>query len=190
MTSLAFTAGAVWSPADCVILALDPATRTGYALLRSRPEGIEWRASGSVRSIERLDFVRGLIQQAVGVADLEDAKLVVVHETWLAGNRRLTPATVAGMAAAWGVWNAELLRVGVPKRRIISCPMGRWSARILGRAALKTEERHRLSIAIAQARYRRPANAEDHDEAAALCIGTWAANAAEVHAVLPRRRRN
>lgn len=82
----------------------------------------------------------------------------------------------------------------VPKRRIVRVPVGRWSAKILGAAALTTEQRRARSIAVANARTRRTDSRAitraitSHDEGAAVCVGLYAARSPEVGRVLPKGR--
>lgn len=171
------TAGASYSPLPCVVLAIDPGTTSGWAVLT--PEG-RWQLGvlgPDARHAARL-LVVAIATDAVVVHGLP---LVVVAERWA---MRWRPA--GAPRESWGQWLSALDEAGVPRRRIVRVNVGRWSARLLGGMALTTEQRQSRSVLVAKARFGLDVT---HDEAAALLMALWGSRAGEVARVLPKPKR-
>ncbi|MCC6649097.1 MAG: hypothetical protein IT374_26450 [Polyangiaceae bacterium] len=167
---------AAYQPHECAILSIDPGEVSGWALLVT---GLVCASGTAAGSTERASA----IARAVNKAHFWSRPLVVVAETW---PRRMRGGVPTGALSAWSLWRESLAESGIPKRRVVRVHVGRWSAAILGGAALTTEQRRARSIA--RARHETARESIDHDEAAAICIGIYASRSPEVAKVLPKRR--
>lgn len=169
----------------CVILAIDPGETSGWAVMRGG------HVPGTLTSKPACGATSGsagraeAINTAVAFAKWQGLPLVVVAETW---PRRMAGGLRVGAFASWQGWREALAEAKVPKRRIVRAQMARWSAKVLGSAFLTTEARRARSLVVANARFGLALGPDDHDVAAALCLGIYATHAAEVGAVLPKGR--
>lgn len=161
----------------CVILAVDPAATSGWALVYaspSVPSAQVWQHGVAETWIHRSDACA----RAHGVAHALGRPLVVVAETWRVsggkqgreGRASWNSATIAGLGTSWGLWLAELQRLDVPERRIVRVDTGTWGQVVLGRSRMTTEQRHAASQLRARAVLGHDVTP---DEAAALCLGLW-----------------
>lgn len=165
-------------PHNCVLLAIDPAATSGYAVFA--PAGpIE---SGTAKTIADLESVVALAQRE---AEAHELPLIVVGEEWV-GVGKLTAKTVAGMGAAWGRWAAVLEQAEHPKRRTLRLSTGTWRKRAYGKSRGKTEAFKAWAMAYVAARFR--VRLKSDDEAEAVVIGDVAMRSPEVAAVLPGRK--
>lgn len=169
-------------PHRCVVLAVDPGDPSGWSI---------WAAGRYVQSGEvdpheadALDRVIAALPLLCTMTDPDHCPAVLVLERpW---SRRVLGPSRALWAKAWE-------RAGYSARRIVRAWPSRWRSQLLGTGGRMNTEQHRtvegahaLSVVVAQTG--REA-AIRHDEAAAICIGHWAARAGEVSKVIPRSYR-
>ena len=165
----------------CVILAVDPGAKSGWAIF---DRGRYVTSGVATRSLGR----KVAIDSATDQAKMSGLPLVIVAEKWTAGGLHANPATMAGLGAAWGMWAEAIEEAGIPKARIVRVFPQTWRAAILQpRRGTKSEVLKAMSVVRAQA-ITGMADV-NHDEADAVCIGLWATKAAVVAAKIPKRRR-
>ena len=164
----------------CVVLAIDPGKVSGWAVLA---RGV-LTASGTARThVDRRDAV----SSATRTAHEASLPVIVVGEQWTPGGKFAGARTMAGLGAQWGLWQAAFEELAVPKRRVLRVHTQTWRAAILGGGfGVKTAEWD----ARAQRRASQTAgvHVDDDNEADAICIGLWAARAAKVGDVVPKRK--
>lgn len=173
---------------DFHILAIDPGKVSGVAL------AIGSRVVDVVRvtcAAER----RGIVLDALTVAEREGAPLVVVVEQWTVGaghsrakdgKTRWTPATMLGLGAQRGRWLEALDLAGVPASRIVSVTPAEWRAVLSPLPRRTTEQAKASAIVIARGLLGREVGP---DEAEAACIARWASSAAVVREAAAKRVR-
>lgn len=172
-------------PHEVVVLAIDPGEKAGAAVLvRGRVTDVLAIRPGA----EPL-----AVELAKTVARDAALPLVVVAEKWSNHGVFGGARTQRGLGAAWGRWDGALLAGGIPRRVVVRVLPRTWQAKIVSGIALPRE---RLAAAVASVADRAlrqdpdaplPANLT-LDQAAAVCIGLWAARAGEVAAVMPKPR--
>jgi hypothetical protein len=162
---------------ECVVLAIDPGARSGFAVF----ERGALLASGSLLPSEsRVEVAR----EAARLSEASGLPLVAVAEKWTAGGWR-SAASMIGTGAAWGVWLGALGEIGQPNRRIVRVTTQAWRKAVLG---MNARAGHDALKAASQLRARTVVGREvGHDEADAVCIGLWASYADEVGNVVPKR---
>lgn len=168
------------------VLGIDPGRASGWGLVRDdSPSPGVWIATGIAKTAADR---ASAIQTAKGMAEQDGVPLIVVGERWQGGWRkdRSSARTVSGIGAQWGRWQEALEAAGIPKRRILRVGQSTWRAKVIGgRVARTTEQWDHAMIMAARVFYGVEVTA---DEAAALLIARWGTRAAEVEAVLPKRR--
>jgi hypothetical protein len=179
-------------PHDCVILAIDPGKTSGWAVRGPRhSHEAEMIASGECSDGS---MAVALIHAAKAVADKTKRPLIVVAETWTTGDRvqdrRMQAATLLGLGAAWGQWQAALREAGLPKSRIVRVNVATWRAKVIGGPMARTSEEWKAAaMRIASGMYpnldrallqRDRERKIGPDEAEALCIMHWATHAGAV----------
>lgn len=159
-------------PWCCSVLSVDTAKNSGWAMWRDG----ELLDSGEVDTSDSAaldtivtDFV---LSSKEGV---ERARVLVLERPW-GGN---TP-TVIGLAMARERWERAWKDAGEAKMRILSVHPSTWRAKTLGnvRGLKRPEIRERERRAAVQISGKYSGDLGD-DECAALCIGKWAAFAAD-----------
>jgi hypothetical protein len=179
------------APHECVVLAIDTAQRSGWAVYVCG----ELVSSGEV---DVLDPSKSTDE--CGVSGW-DADRVCLHALWevafsLDWDAPYSEAVLVferpfrgTTQGQWiGAWKAAWARLGGHKRRMVGVYPSSWRARVLGPGwsrALRDDVR-RAERSLAQSiagRYVGP------DEATAVLIGRWGVRAGETAAVLPKRRR-
>lgn len=176
--------GAMIDP-PLIILGIDPARRSGWAITRD----YAYLQHGLATTATHRAYA---IKTARELAAVYETPLIVIGERWQGGwaKGRGHARTISGVGAQWGRWQEALEAAGIPKRRILRVGQSTWRARVIGgRVARKTEEWDRVMVASAKALY--PDLAFywlKPDEAAALLICRWGTRAPEVQAVLPKKR--
>lgn len=179
---------------DPIVLALDPGKRvTGVALLTSAETVAQYGVAK--KQPEREAFVRA----AVELAALERRPLRCVAETWdpprhrrkrtfqgaerVEFDQKWTYETVLGMGAGWGLWLAELLRVGIREKDILRVTPNVWRDAVFGKRRGKDTDAAKLQALIfARHVFHMPLSEDleeakrrgDTDAAEAACIGAWA----------------
>lgn len=167
-------------PLPCVVLGIDPARVSGWSIFA--------RGKYVTSGVAKTQADREL---AVRIANAEsggeDIPLVVVAERWNPGGKWYT-ATKVGIGTAWGLWLAELERIGLPKRRVVRVYPQTWRAAVLGMGGrgATTEACHQAALARANTLHH--ASATSSDEAEAIAIAEWGTRSGEVAAVLPKRK--
>lgn len=167
-------------PWRCVVLALDAAECTGWALyVLGKLEG-----SGEfpIYSDEGVAEVVRVVERAKGAALAIGVPWVCVVEATWGGRMGL------GTPAAVGYWTFALRNAQLPRARIGEVYPATWRARTLPRgmhAAKRDDVRacEQLTASAFAARTVGP------DEAPAILIGKWATQAGEVGAMLPKNAR-
>ena len=168
-----------YSPIPAVILAIDPGATSGWALYSAD----RCIASGIAKTHEQRVM-------AIEIAQTEETRaklrLIVVAEKWSPGGRWYT-ATMTGIGAAWGMWQAALEACEVPKVRVVRVYPQAWRSRVLtGRRGVKTE----VWDLMAQRRARQEVGHDvGDDEADAICMGAWALRAEAVRAKVEKKGR-
>jgi hypothetical protein len=170
-------------PNPCVILAVDAGREAGAAILM--PDGVlAWavKPGGEDR----------VVAVAVACAEKFGLPLVVVRETWTSGrfgqgDRRMNPATIAGLASAWGRWEGALLARGVSARSIVKVNSQTWKAATIG-CAFGRKSAENKALAVQRARVVFGIEPPSEDAAEALCMAEWGAHAGEVAKAIPKRR--
>jgi hypothetical protein len=146
----------------CVILAVDPAATSGWALLVG---GSDPRGHRVGIATEWQDRMAAAVDASHLASDL-GPPLVVVAETWPG----LRGTALAGLGAQWGKWLAELERLDVPDGRIVRVDTGTWRKTVLGITRQSGEASKRAAMMRAHAVLGHDVTA---DEAEALCIGLF-----------------
>lgn len=169
-----------YDPIPVTILAIDPGRTSGWAVFAFD----RCIASGTATTHDQRVL-------AIEIAQAEESrsgrKLIVVAEKWAPGGRWYT-ATMTGIGAAWGMWQAALESCGVPAARIVRVYPQTWRAKVLGGGwGVKSDEWALRAAKRAEMETGHPCS---DDEAEAVCIGAWALRADTVRDKAPGRRRN
>lgn len=171
-----------WKPWPCVILAIDPGARGGWAI------GIEGRriASGVAASAEQRTSAIALAVRLQ--TEVQPARfLVVAAEKWQRGGWR-SFESIVGTGAAWGRWAEQLELIAFPATRIVRVVPKTWRAPTIGQVKGGREMQKRAATWRARGVFK--LTAVEPDEAEALCIMEWASRAPEVLEVLPKKLRD
>lgn len=183
-------------PWRCVVLGVDTATRSGWAV---RTAGKLVR-SGEV-STEDDDEMEWIARTTVATALLQHLIPVLVLERPWGGN----DAMLIGLGAARGAWLRAWRRAQQPKSRVVRVYPASWRARVLGGGAHALARDVVRPIEMQAALHECCTCNASHmqtvrvscrgcielgpDEAAAILISKWAAHAEPVGKVLPERVR-
>lgn len=198
------------SALPCVILAIDAAQKSGWAVLRPRlkPGGRELMhkvvASGVVKADRPADCM-AVITTALGEpmhhslhlsADQEPVTrpydfVVAIERSLSIPGREKSRAVATGLGANVGRWRTYLDLCEVPKARRIELEPRDWRRSVYGSSSLKKIARPALGagldpsriwkdIAVTRARAVWHYLGSDPDEAEAILIGEWATRAAKV----------
>jgi hypothetical protein len=156
------------TPWPCVILAVDTATRSGWSL---------WRHGRLVDSgeVDVLDdgAARGVVSRARGAAASGDPVVLVLERPW--SQKNFGPAK-----AIWGrAWD-DL--APVKSHRLQVYPQT-WRGALFGKVKKGMARDYEWARAVMLTNNQQMG----HDEAAAICIGSWACYAGQLGEVLPRR---
>ena len=168
-----------YDPIPVTILAIDPGRTSGWAVFAFD----RCIASGTAKTHDQRML-------AIEIAQAEESrskrKLIVVAEKWSPGGRWYT-ATMTGIGAAWGMWQAALESCGVPAARIVRVYPQTWRAKVLGGGwGVKSDEWALRAAKRAETETGHPCS---DDEAEAVCIGAWALRADAVRDKAPGRSR-
>ena len=168
-----------YDPIPVTILAIDPGRTSGWAVFAFD----RCIASGTATTHDQRVL-------AIEIAQAEESrsgrKLIVVAEKWAPGGRWYT-ATMTGIGAAWGMWQAALESRGVPNARIVRVYPQTWRAMVLGGGwGVKGDEWALRAAKRAEVETGHPCS---DDEAEAVCIGAWALRSDAVRDKAPSRRR-
>lgn len=169
-----------YDPIPVTILAIDPGRTSGWAVFAFD----RCIASGTATTHDQRVL-------AIEIAQAEESrsgrKLIVVAEKWAPGGRWYT-ATMTGIGAAWGMWQAALESCGVPAARIVRVYPSTWRHTVIGGGgrSIKGSEWALRAAKRAEIETGHPCS---DDEAEAVCIGAWALRADAVRDKAPGRRR-
>jgi hypothetical protein len=119
---------------------------------------------------------------AIELAGIEALPIVLVLEKPYGGNA----TTIAGIGAMRGRWIDAWESAGGKRTRVVSVATVTYRTRVFGGAASRWKRELARAREVAYARTVANTDA-GNDQAAAICIGTWAARAAEVAKKLPKR---
>ena len=174
-------------PHACVVLAVDPAKVSGWAIVARAPGTASELACGC-NTARTADARRRAAESAFAAAFIAGLPLVVCAERWSSHGAFGGARTQRGLGAAWGRWAEALEIAGVPKRRIVRVYAQTWAGAILsaGGRGWTRERREAASIAYVKRRFGIECGA---DEAAAVCLGVYGMHCAEVAAALPKARK-
>jgi len=167
-------------PHNCIILAIDPAETSGWAIF----EDGQLRLCGRCRSPS--DQLNSIVLRAVEISQIAGRTLVVVGEKW-------APYVTANLAPYWKPWDWALhdlkrdMKIR-PAPKVVRVNVSTWRAKIyggkVGRNVSKT-----MACECARQWYGLNISEEEHDMAEACMIGRWATLAPEVLEVIPKRFR-
>jgi len=167
-------------PWPCVILAVDTASNSGWAIYRNG----ELLDSGEQSTTDALAYidVSHQCRAALEYCDERDCSegVLVLERPWGGGWK-----AAAGLAIAAKMWRDGWANAGGSERRIVRVYPQTWRSSVLAVTRgpmLKLHERE-------FARRVKNSSAVGPDEAAAICIGRWACHAGEVGKVLPAKLR-
>lgn len=173
----------VYSPNRCVVLAIDPGAKAGAAI--SLPGKIV-SAYAALTGYEH-----NIVEMAIDLAANTELPLVVVRETWTMGRfgkgeSRMNPATLAGLATAWGRWEGALLSRGIKKKQIVKVNAQTWKARTIGCVFGRTSKGDKAA-AVQRSAAIFSGRIPSEDAADAICIAEWSWHAGEVEEAIPKR---
>jgi hypothetical protein len=150
---------------DGYILAVDPATKSGWAYFH----GSQYFGSGTITSAKgRHEIVRIWAERSAG------QPRVAVVETW--GPHWKSHTALARTAENRGRWLEHLALLDIP---VVGVKPETWRSRLLGKYGnARTKQFKELALTHASARIKRTITQDD--EAEAILIGIWATYATEV----------
>lgn len=169
----------------CVLLAIDPATTSGWALfLEGKP--VSWGALAASDS----NGIDAVLLQACELTSRTKLPLVVLGEDWGRGGV-MGLAQWQGLGAGWGAWRYACDRArakGLPvvESRVMRVTQTTWRA-AFGLSSLRREHVKAYSVRAARERLGITLTDEQHDTAEALLIGLWGARAGAVGSKLPAK---
>lgn len=177
----------MWIAWRCVVLAVDTATRSGWAVRA----GDRLVASGEAHTPDAGEL-DAIVHEAMGYSG---PVVLVLERAW--GNRT---NTLLALGAARERWVAAWRRAGLPERRVVPVYPATWRAKVLGGGAhaMARDDVRPLELASATgeviglrgvSRGTVPPPELGPDEAAAILISRWACRAPQVGAVLSKRVR-
>jgi len=165
------------APSRCVVLAVDTATRSGWAALTHGSDA--YLGFGEADTLDRA-ALSDIVRWAAAHARCQRVPVVLVLESPFGG----PVATLLGLGAARERWLAAWREYGLPARQVVSVVPSEWRARVLspgwaraGRAAVRAQEQAVAGATVGEL--------VRGDEAAAILIARWAMRAAKVARVLP-----
>lgn len=169
-------------PLPCVILGVDPAKISGWAIMC---DGELMDLGALDRSKQNVDTI---VRQALGYARFRKQPLVMIGEnTTIPGRRR------SGIDGAWSDWRFALERhysefVRFPKNPIFLRVMtNTWRKRTLGMGNMKKHIAKWMAVETVNRKFDLELSHGEHDAAEACCIAWYGAHAREVQDLLPLR---
>lgn len=145
-----------------VVLAIDPATRSGWAIVHADTGQLLHFGTCT----KRQGGIGKVIEKAVHIAGLIGARLDAVREVWSPHGWQGTALYACATAGGW--WEAMAAAVGVEMTEVLT---DTWRARVLGKGGQRsTKQWDAAACAYVKARWGVDVN---RDEAAACCIAAW-----------------
>lgn len=183
----------------CVVLGIDPGSAAGYAIVsptKSTVFGPDERArvvSYTVHESGAAKPTPEVFERARACAHGLGLPLMIAGEKWHAGSKRddptMTPATVAGLGAAWGRWDMCRDIAKIPESRVVRCFPEEWRGRVFGAEGrqryVKSAEWKRRAKHYVFTLFARTCGS---DEAEAICIAIWALHSGRVGEKIPKRK--
>lgn len=162
---------------DCIVLALDPANTTGWAIwIRGK-----YHASGEFEI-----FTGDGVRECVRVVDIARDLSLSLQIPWVAmAERSFGGHMGTSETSALGFWRFALLNAQLLPGRVGLVYPSQWRARILGRGMGSKPREEIRPIEQAHARTTTSKKTIGEDEAPAVCVGEWAAKAGETALLLP-----
>ena len=168
-------------PWKCVVLALDAAAKTGwavYALGKLADSGeFKIHTDAGVSETFRVVNIAKTFALQLGVP-----WVAIIEASW--GGHM-----AAGKTPATGWWTLALRNAQLPIARIGDVYPSTWRARTLPRGMASAARDDVRACEVAAARAIKGGRDVGHDEAPAILIAKWAAQAGEVGAMLPKNAR-
>ena len=165
---------------EVVILAIDPATKSGWCIWS--PQG--YHGYGEVNVFAADNQIDYIIKKAKEIASNQGLPLFVVAEKWTPHG--LGNQSYAGLCATWGVWKYAIDNNGIKKKHLVRVYPQTWRTWSLGRKGIKREMLKKISINVASALV---GEAVQSDNAAdAINISRWAQCSWNVGGKVPSRQ--
>lgn len=165
-------------PWECVVLAIDTARRSGYAVYARGQLG----ESGEFDTLDNEPTLERVVTNAVERADSLKLPIVLVLEAPYGGSVEV----IAALGVARERWLREWRRAGQAPARVVKVMPSQWRGPVLGsawvgqpREAVRAQE-----MLVAKTLVKFPPGP---DEAAAILIGRWGAHAARVGRAIGKR---
>lgn len=168
-----------------VILGIDPAATSGWALLAPSKGPAALLGHGTTTRTHKGAAER---RRVVEAADLHarsfGVPLVVVREDWAGrwsprrGKGGTNTRTVAGLGAAWGEWSQVLLERRIPHARIVKVTTGEWRRALFGVSRLPSGAWDAMAANYVRAGW--GAKGLTDDEAEAVCVAAWGQHAPQI----------
>lgn len=168
------------TPHNCIILAVDPAETSGWAIF----EDGHLRLCGRCKSpSQQLDSI---VMRAVEISLVANRTLVMVGEKW-------APYVTANLAPYWKPWDWALAGIKQemtlrPAPKVVRVNVSTWRSKIFG-GKVGRDVAKQMACECARQWYGLNISEEEHDMAEAIMIGRWATLAPEVFQVIPKRYR-
>jgi hypothetical protein len=162
-----------YKPHECIILGLDPATKTGWSIFVNG----EYEDSGVARNLQQRCEV---LEKLRAIALNEELPVVVVAEDWTPGDWKSWKA-ISGIFESWGRWDEQLNLTGFTD--IVRVLVQTWRSDIFGRGAKRMNRKTAKAMARARVKSVYHLNVSS-DEAEAILIGEWGCRAGEVGELL------
>lgn len=168
-----------------IVLGIDCARTSGWCIMRRTADLLSSRAGSGV--VTRADQRAEVVQAAIRLGSELGERVAVVYERHTVGpSVRWTPDVMLGMGEARGRWMEQLELAGVPRSHIIGVTPATWRRATLPPCG---RDRAALKAAAVMSCKARGWPVESDDEAEAILIAWWGAQAsAEVRALATRRR--
>jgi len=172
-----------WAALCAVVLGVDTATRSGWAI--RDPTRLVWSGECDTHDWGELDAI---VRLALDRATLLRVPAVLVLERPWGGSLQVLPA----LGAARERWDVAWSRAGQPRSRRVLVWPATWRARVLARGShcAKRDVVRAAELAAARNEVSAAHAAQlGADEAAAILIARWATHAPAVALALPKRWR-
>jgi hypothetical protein len=151
---------------EVVILAVDPATKSGWCIWS--PDG--YHSYGEANVYSESGRIESIVNEALALATEKNLPLFVVAEKWT--SHGLGNQAYAGLCATWGIWKWAIDRAGIKKKNVVRVFPQTWRTWTLGRGGLRREQLKMISINVAS---RLVGETVDSDNTAdAINIARWA----------------
>lgn len=148
---------------EVIILAIDPATKSGWCIWS--PLG--YHAYGEVNVFSQDNQIDRIVREAKRISEEQGLPLFVVAEKWTPhgiGNQ-----AYAGLCATWGVWKYVIDNSGIKKKNVIRVYPQTWRTWALGRKGIKRELLKKISINVASSLVGTAVQSDNEADAINIC---------------------